>query len=43
MLNESKSRFSGKIAIATNNLKTVTGHIGNAKHLSFMRLRMTKY
>ena len=31
MLNESKSQFSGKIAIATNDLKRVTGHIGRCK------------
>jgi predicted Fe-Mo cluster-binding NifX family protein len=31
MLNENKTQFSGKIAVATNNQKTVTGHIGKCK------------
>ena len=31
MLNENKSLFSGKIAIATNDLKRITGHIGRCR------------
>jgi predicted Fe-Mo cluster-binding NifX family protein len=31
MLNENKIQFSGKIAVATNNQKTITGHIGKCK------------
>ena len=34
MLNEDKSKFSGKIAVATNDQKRVTGHIGRCR--SFM-------
>jgi predicted Fe-Mo cluster-binding NifX family protein len=31
MLNDEKSRFSGKVAIASNDQKRVTGHIGRCR------------